>query len=55
MNEMKRIFEAIYDLVQRKGTLEEALLYRGGNFSKIEYECNGETFIVSITKEDKNA
>lgn len=53
MNEMNRIFEAIYDLVQRKGTLEEAMLFRGGNYAKVEYTVDGETFTVTIAKEEK--
>ena len=53
MNEMTRMFEAIYDLAQRRGSLEEALLYRGGNFAKIEYVVEGTPYVVSITKEEK--
>lgn len=53
MSEMTRMFEAIYDLAKRQGNLEEALLYKGCTFAKIEYEKDGVTYVVSITKEEK--
>ena len=54
MNEMQRMFEAIYDLAKRKGNLEEAMLYTGGRYASIDYVVDGVTYSVSITKrEDK--
>lgn len=53
MSEMMRMFEAIYDLAKRQGTLEEALLYKDSKFAKVEYEKNGFTYCVTITKEEK--
>lgn len=53
MSEMQRMFEGVISLAQVRGELQEALLYKGGTFSKVEYERDGVTYVVSIVKEDK--
>ena len=50
---MKDLFTALLDLLDCRGDIIEALMYSGGDFSRIKIEKPSGTYTISISKENE--
>ena len=51
---MKKLFLAFLSMLDCRGEITEAIMYVGGEFSRIKLETAHGTYQISITKEKEN-
>ena len=52
---MTSLFLELVNHISFKGKIKEAIMYETGIFSTLTVDLNGETFKISIIKEEKDA
>ena len=48
---MKELFTAIFHIANNNGDIDEAVMYSGGEFSRVTFKTENGTFAISIHKE----